>query len=449
MRAFAAILALTSANAAILGQRRHETPTQRSITIHNRSGVRMDAMWINRNDNPITFHSNTGGDGTPYGGDQTISSFIGHEFELRELPGKKSGKCKFGTCRKAYIQVNDEEDQVVQLDKNFIATHTDRWKDSQLEARDLVAGCRAKVLAGDGENAVDLSNIDDSKIDELSKCVETSLNTTLAKKQEEHQFQSNLRLTMAETFIPYACSTPDLKMADEVVNKTWRYTDAPNGKMRPDSYQMKVYHSRPHSKIFSVDSFVSPSECDALNAIESSPSSEDEDASTISWDNVLNNKALQGLMKRIYALSEPAMDRKDLSMASMSSLATNSDFALQLETYQEPEDAKSKEPCPPYAPYCNMAETKKTTVVDPKELSRVFLFCEKKPKANGGIHFPKAGVHIHPQYGRMVWANIHHEKDGEESIIGDGFVQEYHFCANHTIFTHPIVSAHAKESAQA
>lgn len=100
-------------NAAALGKERRETPNQRTIQLHNQSGRRVDVLWINRSVQPNTFISNSeSGEGYPYGAQQGINSYIGHEFEVREMPSKKTGECRIpGDCKKGYFQVNEQEGQ--------------------------------------------------------------------------------------------------------------------------------------------------------------------------------------------------------------------------------------------------------------------------------------------------------------------------------------------------
>jgi hypothetical protein len=42
-----------------------------------------------------------------------LNSFVSHSFQVRELPGKKSGVCEGdgGTCRVDYFSVNENHDQ--------------------------------------------------------------------------------------------------------------------------------------------------------------------------------------------------------------------------------------------------------------------------------------------------------------------------------------------------
>jgi hypothetical protein len=88
---------------AALGRTRHERPTQRSVLFRNNSGRRVDVLWVNNFKQPTEFVSQNNNEGYPYGGDTNFLSYIGHEFEVRELPSKKTGSCKFDECRKVKL----------------------------------------------------------------------------------------------------------------------------------------------------------------------------------------------------------------------------------------------------------------------------------------------------------------------------------------------------------
>lgn len=91
-------------------RRKNGNPQSRSVRVMNKSGVRIDIFWIHPNTRELA-PSHTEGDGVMYGGETGISSYIGHEFEVVELPSKKTKKCLQKECRKAYFTVNTKEDQ--------------------------------------------------------------------------------------------------------------------------------------------------------------------------------------------------------------------------------------------------------------------------------------------------------------------------------------------------
>ena len=98
---------------AVLGMTRRVSPNARKMIFVNRSGRRIDVFWVNRSTNPVSYVSNSEkGEGFPYGATQAIDSYIGHEFEIREMPSRITGQCKIPeNCQTALVQVNDQEGQ--------------------------------------------------------------------------------------------------------------------------------------------------------------------------------------------------------------------------------------------------------------------------------------------------------------------------------------------------
>jgi hypothetical protein len=92
-------------------KRRGGHPQSRSIRVMNQCGFPVDVYWIHPETGELA-ESNTNGDGIMYGSETGISSYVGHEFEVREMPRKDTGQCKEpDQCRKTYISVNNNEDQ--------------------------------------------------------------------------------------------------------------------------------------------------------------------------------------------------------------------------------------------------------------------------------------------------------------------------------------------------
>jgi hypothetical protein len=91
-------------------RRKHGHPHSRSVRVMNKSGVRIDIFWIHPTTRELA-PSHTDGEGVMFGGESGISSYVGHEFEVVELPNKKTKKCAQKECRKAHFTVNTNEDQ--------------------------------------------------------------------------------------------------------------------------------------------------------------------------------------------------------------------------------------------------------------------------------------------------------------------------------------------------
>ncbi len=84
--------------------------TERPIKILNESGSKVEIYWIHPQTGALSLMS------TPNvlnGASFNLNSFIGHEFEIRELPSSKTGVCKGTeqTCRTNYLSVTENSEQ--------------------------------------------------------------------------------------------------------------------------------------------------------------------------------------------------------------------------------------------------------------------------------------------------------------------------------------------------
>ena len=76
--------------------------------------------------------------------------------------------------------------------------------------------------------------------------------------------------------------------------------------------------------------------------------------------------------------------------------------------------------------------------VSNNDLATIFVFCDDDDDGNdkllGGINFPYAGVHFNPQQGSILIA-VHRKL---HNPIYDDYVQEYHMCPHHHIYSHTL-----------
>jgi hypothetical protein len=106
-------------------------PQARSINIMNESGRRVEIHWINPDDGSMVLQS------TPdvlNGASLTLNSYMGHNFEVRELPAKKTMECAGDDkqCRIDRFTVKSTQDQGELLNTSIISspatTYDVRWR---------------------------------------------------------------------------------------------------------------------------------------------------------------------------------------------------------------------------------------------------------------------------------------------------------------------------------
>jgi hypothetical protein len=86
--------------------------TERPIKILNESGSKVEIYWIHPQTGALTIMSSPN---VLNGASFNLNSFIGHEFEIRELPSSKTGVCKGNgneqTCRTNHLAVTENSEQ--------------------------------------------------------------------------------------------------------------------------------------------------------------------------------------------------------------------------------------------------------------------------------------------------------------------------------------------------
>jgi hypothetical protein len=144
----------------------------RSIRIINESQSKISVYWVH----PVTRETvlMTSPD-IVAGSEFPLDSYVGHEFEARELPSVKTGLCQHSAdqvCRRAVWSLSENEEQVIIISADFEARLTDNKIKAREEAGDLIAACRAKAA-----ELVDTA----SMLDSLMTCVEGGGAETLEK----------------------------------------------------------------------------------------------------------------------------------------------------------------------------------------------------------------------------------------------------------------------------
>jgi hypothetical protein len=426
-------LPCTTVHGAALGRsKKSSQPHQRSFHFRNQSGRRVDVLWVNVHKTPNEFVSQNDGEGYPYGGDTSISSYIGHEFEIREIPSKKTGQCLFDQCRKTRFKVNDQENQEFVINETFKVIHNDDRQRAYSQANELFEKCKLKI---------DPKMDPMESIDTISQCMERKVKETLAETEEERTFQSTLRQQMAKDLVPFACGDVNFTDSREVSNATWTYRVPSTGEV--EEYNMNILHDRPTSDIFKIDNFITPEYCDAIRIYEESG----RVPMTAISEGTAQGSMLYKLGNKIYSLARKTLlwDEMDFGHMHQQGIplfeVLRDEKGLDLPAFKCVGDAvtvsaqAAQGKCrlagaPPLA-----VETKLLVVEDGStQLAQIFLFCDQ-PKSLGGLHFPQAGIHVAPQVGQLVMA-VNRFRNNVEM---DGFVSEYHLCPNYHTYVHAIL----------
>lgn len=81
---------------------------RRWVEVVNDSVTRVEVFWVNPDNHELSPMSDVP---LEAGGSFPLNTFSGHEFELHELPSKKTGECDDKTCRRAMFTISEEQEQ--------------------------------------------------------------------------------------------------------------------------------------------------------------------------------------------------------------------------------------------------------------------------------------------------------------------------------------------------
>ncbi|KAL3927851.1 MAG: hypothetical protein SGBAC_012905 [Bacillariaceae sp.] len=177
--------------------------TERKINILNDSGSKLAIYWVNPQTKegvlmtvPDVMH----------GASFPLNSFVGHDFEVREVPAVSTGLCKSEdqTCRSTFFTVSPGDEQTFTITKEFVINFVDDKVKAEEQASQIVQECKTRAttkLVGAAGNAAKTQEA----MDDLVECVEGGVASSLAKANEELSFQASIRKGMAEQMENYTC----------------------------------------------------------------------------------------------------------------------------------------------------------------------------------------------------------------------------------------------------
>jgi hypothetical protein len=328
----------------------------------------------------------------------------------------------------------------VTIDIDFNVSYEDARTIAQDQADALLEECGNEL---DGQAQLDSL----ATVEALSDCMERKVNETLAKHQEEQDFQAQLRQKMASELVPYACGDLSFNTSAEFINRTWYYED--DVKKTKRNYQMQVLHEHASSSIFQVPDFTTPEECNALRFFV-------ED--THIPFSAVKDRTKQGILvlslaTRLYQLTQAAMGWEDLSFQSQSDEFDVNFLEIFKDTVgvtvlrqctQEDLDESNQNDRDNDPLACRLpgamrekVPTRRFFVNDPSHVATVFLYCNQEENRQlGGLHFPNAAVHVNSQPNLLVVAQ--HQSIHKAGL--DGYTDDYHFCPNYDVMTHTFHS---------
>jgi hypothetical protein len=222
----------------------------RAIKILNESGMRIAVYWIHPNTRDAS--PMTDSDGVVNGAEFPLDSYVGHEFELRELNCESSAN---KSCRQAFFKVSENDEQLAKLSADFTIEFVDNKIKSQMQAGDLIKECEAAAKAKIAASPESTS----AAMDELLKCVEAGVTSALEAVNEEIAFQASVRKDIAAMLENYTCVDDTLNSTADISTSTWV-----DPKDTSTSHLVHIKHDRAASRIHVIENFIRDDECAAM-----------------------------------------------------------------------------------------------------------------------------------------------------------------------------------------
>lgn len=384
------ILALFACVALQLGIVSAKGGTDRGIQIVNESGRRVEIYWVHASTGELVKQSD------PFifnGASFNLSSFAGHKFQVRELPGQKSGLCgdadsEDRNCRITYFTVNTNYDQVVFVKKGITVEHQDEKSVARADALQTLEDCQAKAK----RRLLEDSSSAESIYDDLLRCLEDRVTEKLEKAADDVAFQSKLRDRMGELVERYTCNDEKLNSTVAESSKAWK------DKRSGESYAVDIMHDRDHSQIHVVRGFASEEECAAIVAAaatsELRPSKEnpfvDESITAdvahlaVPWTDLKNKMSVVGRRMFDYAyfqLKVPIWEagQEDLLVAKFSDGSPDQQIL----------------------PHCD-GKCSDGKAMEGDRVATIIVNCEI-PTKGGAYNFRNAGLRLLPQVGDAIY----------------------------------------------
>eukprot|EP00934_Nitzschia_sp_Nitz4_P002682 Nitzschia sp. Nitz4//scaffold246_size28974//4729//6245//NITZ4_008081-RA/size28974-snap-gene-0.1-mRNA-1//1//CDS//3329543909//2672//frame0 len=408
------LLLLVSLVLALLAQA--NKGLERNIKLLNTSGSKVEIYWVHPTTGALTLMS---APDVMNGATFALDSFIGHEFEIRELASAKTGECKGEgqVCRTNYMTVTENSDQTATLNKDFEIVFEDDQIRAQNEAEGLVDDCqqaaKAKLAAAPGDAALATQ-----VMDELVACVQQGMTATLSRTNEEIAFQAKIRTSMAAQMENYTCGDPNLGTSEPVDTSTWR---GPDGVAR----KVNIMLDRPASRIHVIENFIDEDECAAMEAaakpkLHQATVADGKGGSEFSP----NRKAMQAGIRVPWRKEEEGDPIARVSRKVYNYV----EHVLQLGiTEHGQEDLMSiqyfgrgaNDTTPDrYTPHCD-GDCNGLPHKTGTRMATMVLYCTV-PELGGHTNFRNAAVHVKPGFGNGIFFSY---IDPETKVMDNGFTE--------------------------
>jgi len=236
-----------------------QRPDESSIQITNDSGNRIEVHWVHPDTGETVLQAPEVLPGTGF----SLNSFVGHSFQVRELPTGETEVCggEEETCRVNYFTVNDNQDQVFMIKDGIDVEHTDAHAIAARSASTLLSDCKSKAKSqlAASSDPVTANTI----LDDLTSCAQRGIAVEIEHANEEIAFQAKVRKDLAGMVENYTCADESMNTTEAHRVEYWD-NDGDDVVARSAPRKVHVMIDRPASRIHLISNFMNADECQAV-----------------------------------------------------------------------------------------------------------------------------------------------------------------------------------------
>lgn len=230
---------------------------ERSFEIFNESGGNFEIFWVDPSTKQgVKLSPSSVRDGEKF----PLNSFVGHEFEIREVPPTEGGNCSSSpdkVCHVGNFVVSETDNPIVKIRPGIDVILTDVETEAKESGIDKVDRCKAEARRALKNN----DSPDSSRriFERLGACMEESIVDELVAKDREIFFENKVRTDMAGFLENYTCVDDSVPSSPDVSTSIWTAGDN-------IERTVHVKLNRPASRIHVIENFIDEEECKAMEA---------------------------------------------------------------------------------------------------------------------------------------------------------------------------------------
>jgi len=387
--------------------------SSRPIQIKNESGKRAEVFWVN----PSTGeHIKQTSSFLVNGQTLELNSYVNHTFLVKEfLTEDEPNECKGDPenyksptrsplCRppsQAYITVNDNDEQVIHIKKDMeIET-----EDSKSKAREMISSitskceeeAKSRISASSSGGQLSLDQV----LDSFVACANPLVVNKLEEAHKESKVQAAMRMEMGAQWEDYSCA--DQSLPTSAPKSVHNWMDG-GGK----GHEVGVLLDRDEAKIHYVKHFITPEECQAIEAA-AAPSLHKATVAdgaggselvksrkamqagiSVPWDKEGDGNPIAAVSRRIYDYVNDATGY-NLEEAGQEDI-----MSIQYEGRGLDDDEPDR-----YRPHCD-GQCDGLLFKPSGRVATMVMYCEA-PSVGGATNFRNVGIHVKPEAGTAVF----------------------------------------------